>query len=325
MPRIFMAVRREPRYPISEILAQTPKIPENCQWGIFLRNHDELTLEMVTDEERDYMYSEYAKDPRMQANIGIRRRLAPAAGERPQPDRAVHRAAAVAARLAGALLRRRDRHGRQHLARRPRRRPHPDAVDPDRNAGFSDCDPGRLYLPVIMDPIYGYQAINVEAQQKNAGSLLHWTRRMIEIRKRHPVFGLGGYAELNSSNPSVLAFVRETGRRPRALREQPVPLPAAGGARPAPVRGVTPVEMHGRSSIPADWRASVSFDASWAWVLLVHPRHRPSPRRSKDVLDELLAAWIGHQRWFAGKGRPIDDSVDRLRRRTRAGDPACAT
>ena len=117
MPRIFMAVRREQRYPISEILAQTPPIPSTCQWGIFLRNHDELTLEMVTDDERDYMYAEYAKDPRMKANIGIRRRLAPAARQRPQPAGAVHRAAAVAARLAGAVLRRRDRHGRQHLAR----------------------------------------------------------------------------------------------------------------------------------------------------------------------------------------------------------------
>ncbi len=117
MPRLFMAVRRESRYPISEILAQTPAIPKNCQWGIFLRNHDELTLEMVTDEERDYMYAEYAKDPRMKANIGIRAPARPAAGEQPGPDRAVHRAAAVAARLAGPVLRRRDRHGRQHLAR----------------------------------------------------------------------------------------------------------------------------------------------------------------------------------------------------------------
>ena len=141
MPRIFMAVRRESRFPISEILAQTPPIPDMAQWGIFLRNHDELTLEMVTDEERDYMYSEYAKDPRMKANVGIRRTAGPAAGERPQPDRVVHRAAAVAARLAGALLRRRDRHGRHHLARRPRRRPHPDAVDARPQCGLLEGQP----------------------------------------------------------------------------------------------------------------------------------------------------------------------------------------
>ena len=129
MPRIFMAVRRESRFPISEILAQTPPIPDMAHWGIFLRNHDELTLEMVTDEERDYMYAEYAKDPRMKANVGHPPAAGAAAGERPQPDRTVHRAAAVAARVAGALLRRRDRHGRHHLAGRPRRRAHTDAVD----------------------------------------------------------------------------------------------------------------------------------------------------------------------------------------------------
>ncbi|MFI6788304.1 maltose alpha-D-glucosyltransferase [Nonomuraea sp. NPDC050383] len=211
MPRIFMAVRRESRYPISEILAQTPKIPENCQWGIFLRNHDELTLEMVTDEERDYMYSEYAKDPRMRANVGIRRRLAPLL----ENDRnQIELFTALLLSLPGSpVLYYGDEIGMGDniwLGDRDGVRT-PMQWDPDRNAGFSDCDPGRLYLPVIMDPIYGYQGLNVEAQQKNGGSLLHWTRRMIEIRKRHPVFGLGEFIELNSSNPSVLAFVRELG------------------------------------------------------------------------------------------------------------------
>ena len=129
MPRIFMAVRRESRFPISEILAQTPAIPDMAQWGIFLRNHDELTLEMVTDEERDYMYAEYAKDPRMKANVGIRRRLAPLLENDRNQIELFTALAAVAARLAGAVLRRRDRYGRHHLARRPRRRAHPDAVD----------------------------------------------------------------------------------------------------------------------------------------------------------------------------------------------------
>ncbi|GAA3140965.1 maltose alpha-D-glucosyltransferase [Planomonospora alba] len=211
MPRIFMAVRRESRYPISEILAQTPKIPENCQWGIFLRNHDELTLEMVTDDERDYMYSEYAKDPRMRANVGIRRRLAPLL----ENDRnQIELFTALLLSLPGSpVLYYGDEIGMGDniwLGDRDGVRT-PMQWSPDRNAGFSDCDPGRLYLPVIMDPIYGYQAINVEAQQKSAGSLLNWTRRMIEIRKRHPVFGLGAFTELNASNPSVLAYVRELG------------------------------------------------------------------------------------------------------------------
>jgi maltose alpha-D-glucosyltransferase/alpha-amylase len=209
MPRIFMAVRREQRYPISEILAQTPTIPSSCQWGIFLRNHDELTLEMVTDDERDYMYTEYAKDPRMKANIGIRRRLAPLLdNDRNQLELFT----ALLLSLPGSPVMyygdeigmgdniwAGDRDGVRT----------PMQWTPDRNGGFSTADPQRLYLQTLTDPIYGYQAINVEAQQRNAGSLLHWTKRVIEIRKRHPVFGLGGYEELSSSNPSVLAFVRE--------------------------------------------------------------------------------------------------------------------
>jgi maltose alpha-D-glucosyltransferase / alpha-amylase len=211
MPRIFMAVRREQRYPISEIMAQTPKIPENAQWGIFLRNHDELTLEMVTDEERDYMYAEYAKDPRMKANIGIRRRLAPLLdNDRNQLELFT----ALLLSLPGSpVLYYGDEIGMGDniwLGDRDAVRT-PMQWTPDRNAGFSTCDPGRLYLPTIMDPIYGYQAINVESQQNNTGSLLHWTRKMIEIRKRHPVFGVGDYTELAASNPSVLAFVREYG------------------------------------------------------------------------------------------------------------------
>jgi len=209
MPRIFMAVRREQRYPISEIMGQTPAIPTSCQWGIFLRNHDELTLEMVTDDERDYMYAEYAKDPRMKANIGIRRRLAPLLdNDRNQLELFT----ALLLSLPGSpVMYYGDEIGMGDniwLGDRDGVRT-PMQWTPDRNAGFSTCDPQRLYLPLNMDPIYGYQALNVEAQQRNSGSLLHWTKRMIEIRKRHPVFGLGGFEELNSSNPSVLAFVRE--------------------------------------------------------------------------------------------------------------------
>jgi maltose alpha-D-glucosyltransferase / alpha-amylase len=211
MPRIFMAVRRESRYPISEILAQTPKLPEKAQWGIFLRNHDELTLESVTEEERDYMHAEYATDPRMRAYLGIRRRLAPLLeNDRDQ----IELFTALLLSLPGSpVLYYGDEIGMGDniwLGDRDGVRT-PMQWTPDRNAGFSDCDPGRLYLPVIMDPIYGYQAINVEAQQKSSSSLLHFTKRMIEIRKRHPVFGLGDFTELNSSNPSVLAFVRELG------------------------------------------------------------------------------------------------------------------
>ncbi|MCU1678871.1 MAG: trehalose synthase [Frankiales bacterium] len=211
MPRIFMAVRRETRYPISEILANTPAIPDNCQWGIFLRNHDELTLEMVTDEERDYMYNEYARDPRMKANIGIRRRLAPLIeNSRDQTELFT----ALLLSLPGSpVLYYGDEIGMGdniYLGDRDGVRT-PMQWTPDRNAGFSQCDPARLYLPLIMDPVYGYQSVNVEAQQRNNASLLHWTRRMIDVRKRHPAFGMGSFTELGGSNPSVLAFVREFG------------------------------------------------------------------------------------------------------------------
>jgi maltose alpha-D-glucosyltransferase / alpha-amylase len=229
MPRIYMAVRREQRYPISEILAQTPKIPSGCQWGIFLRNHDELTLEMVTDEERDYMYKEYAKDPRMKANIGIRRRLAPLLdNDRNQLELFT----ALLLSLPGSpVMYYGDEIGMGDniwLGDRDGVRT-PMQWTPDRNGGFSPADPQRLYLPPVMDPIYGYQSLNVEAQQRHPQSLLHWTRRMIEIRKRHSVFGLGAYEELSSSNPSVLAFVREhTGHGEHGTETDAQPLNARG-------------------------------------------------------------------------------------------------
>jgi maltose alpha-D-glucosyltransferase / alpha-amylase len=209
MPRIFMAVRRESRFPISEIMAQTPDIPSGCQWGIFLRNHDELTLEMVTDDERDYMYGEYAKDPRMRANIGIRRRLAPLLdNDRNQLELFT----ALLLSLPGSpILYYGDEIGMGDniwLGDRDAVRT-PMQWTPDRNAGFSQANPGRLYLPTIMDPIYGFQAINVESQLNSSASLLHWTRRMIEIRKRHPAFALGDFNDLGGSNPSVLSYLRE--------------------------------------------------------------------------------------------------------------------
>jgi maltose alpha-D-glucosyltransferase/alpha-amylase len=250
MPRIFMSVRREQRYPISEILSQTPPIPDGCQWGIFLRNHDELTLEMVTDEERDYMYSEYAGDPRMKANIGIRRRLAPLLeNSRDQMELFT----ALLLSLPGSpVLYYGDEIGMGDniwLGDRDGVRT-PMQWTPDRNAGFSSCDPGRLYLPVIMDPIYGYQGLNVEAQMRTSTSLLHWTRRMIDTRKRHPTFGTGTFAELGASNPSILAFVREFGDdRVLCVNNlsrfpQPVELDLRR------FEGVVPVEMLGGMHFP---------------------------------------------------------------------------
>ncbi len=209
MPRLFMAVRRESRYPISDIISATPPIPDHCQWGIFLRNHDELTLEMVTDEERDYMWAEYAKDPRMRANIGIRRRLAPLLDN---DRRQIELFTALLFSLPGSpVLYYGDEIGMGDniwLGDRDGVRT-PMQWDPDRNAGFSSAEPGRMVFPPVQDAVYGYQVTNVEAQLKNTASLLHWTRRMIEVRKQNPAFGLGTFADLGGSNPSVFAFVRE--------------------------------------------------------------------------------------------------------------------
>ena len=250
MPRLYMALRRESRYPVSEILGSTPAIPSGAQWGIFLRNHDELTLEMVTDEERDYMYAEYAKDPRMKANVGIRRRLAPLLeNSRDQTELLT----GLLLSLPGSpVLYYGDEIGMGdniYLGDRDGVRT-PMQWTPDRNAGFSTCDPARLYLPVIMDPVYGYQSLNVESQERHAGSLLQWTRRMVSARKRHPAFGLGTYSELGASNPCVLAFVREFG--------DDVVLCVTNFSRfPQPVEldlrrfeGWTPVELVGRVHFP---------------------------------------------------------------------------
>ncbi len=293
MPRIFMAVRREQRYPISEILAQTPAIPENCQWGIFLRNHDELTLEMVADDERDYMYVEYAKDPRMKANIGIRRRLAPLLdNDRNQLELFT----ALLLSLPGSpVIYYGDEIGMGDniwLGDRDGVRT-PMQWTPDRNAGFSSCDPARLYLPVIMDPIYGYQAINIEAQQRNAGSLLNWIKRMIEIRKRHAVFGLGTYEELSSSNPSVLAFVREydpsgDGRAGHGLEGADRILCVNNLSRfPQPVeldlrrfKGVTPIECMGGVRFPPIGELSYLLTLpghGFYWFQLPPPREEDLP------------------------------------------------
>ncbi|NOK02321.1 MULTISPECIES: maltose alpha-D-glucosyltransferase [Myxococcus] len=209
MPRLFMAVRREDRTPIVEIMQQTPDIPDNCQWAIFLRNHDELTLEMVTDEDRDYMYREYATDPRMRINLGIRRRLAPLMDNGRRRIELMH---SLLFTLPGTpVLYYGDEIGMGdniYLGDRNGVRT-PMQWTGDRNAGFSRADYARLYAPVIADPVYGYQSINVEAQERVKSSLLHWVKRMIRIRQRYPVFSLGNLRFLQTDNRKVLAFIRE--------------------------------------------------------------------------------------------------------------------
>ena len=251
MPRMFMAVRREDAAPIYEILERTPAIPQNAQWGLFLRNHDELTLEMVTDDERDYMYDEYAKDPRMRLNLGIRRRLAPLLDNGRNEIELMH---AILFSLPGSpVLYYGDEIGmgdNVYLGDRDGVRT-PMQWTGDRNAGFSHADWAQLYLQPLMDPVYGYQAVNVEAQLRTPTSRLRWVARFIALRKEHPVFGLGSYEPLRSDNSRIFAHIRRW--------EDDVILCVHNVARSAQAvqldlsayAGMVPEEMFGRTSFPA--------------------------------------------------------------------------
>ncbi|MEO6054031.1 MAG: maltose alpha-D-glucosyltransferase, partial [Chthoniobacterales bacterium] len=210
MPRLFMAVQMEDRFPIIDILEQTPPIAENCQWAIFLRNHDELTLEMVTDEERDYMYQIYAQDPRARINLGIRRRLAPLLGNNRKKIELIN---ALLLSLPGTpIIYYGDEIGMGdnfYLGDRNGVRT-PMQWSADRNAGFSQCNPQQLFLPVIIDPEFHYEAINADTQQKNLSSLYWWMRRMLTIQQGHPVFSEGTIEFLSSDNAKILTFLRQS-------------------------------------------------------------------------------------------------------------------
>ena len=250
MPRMFMALRREQRHPITEILARTPPIPQGSQWGIFLRNHDELTLEMVTDEERDYMWAEYARDARMKLNLGIRRRLAPLLDN---DRRRMELFCGLLLSLPGTpIMYYGDEIGMGdniYLGDRDGVRT-PMQWSGDRNGGFSRADFARLYLPPAMDPVYGYEIVNVEAQQRQESSLLHWVRGLIKIRQQWPVFGEGGFEALDPANPAVFAFLRTLG--------DVVVLCVSNLSRfPQPVEldlvrydGYTPIELAGQVRFP---------------------------------------------------------------------------
>ncbi len=251
MPRLFMALRLEDRMPIVEILKRTPELPETCQWAMFLRNHDELTLEMVTDEERDYMYRAYASDQRARINLGIRRRLAPLLGN----DRArIEVMNALLFSMPGTpVIYYGDEIGmgdNVYLGDRNGVRT-PMQWSPDRNAGFSSANPQKLYLPVNIDPAYHYEAINVESQEDNPNSLLNWTKRLIALRKQFKAFGRGTLEFLMPNNQRVLAYLRRY--------ENETILVVANLSRFAQAvqldlhkyTGYTPVELFGRTDFPA--------------------------------------------------------------------------
>ncbi|HEX7664570.1 MAG TPA: maltose alpha-D-glucosyltransferase, partial [Polyangiaceae bacterium] len=251
MPRMFMAIHMEDRLPITDILAQTPEIPEGSQWAIFLRNHDELTLEMVTDEERDYMYRAYAQEPTMKINLGIRRRLAPLVGN---SRRKMELLNALLFSLPGTpVLYYGDEIGmgdNVFLGDRNGVRT-PMQWSSDRNAGFSRANPQRLILPIIIDPEYHYESINVENQQQASSSMLWWTKRLIALRKRFRAFGRGSITFLHPSNSRVLVYTRRF--------ENEIVLCVANLSRfvqyaeldLAEFKGMIPVEMFGKTKFPA--------------------------------------------------------------------------
>jgi maltose alpha-D-glucosyltransferase / alpha-amylase len=258
MPRLFMGVSQEDRFPVIDILEQTPEIPDGTQWALFLRNHDELTLEMVTDEERDFMYRAYAHDPRMRINLGIRRRLAPLLGN---DRRLIELMNSLLFSMPGTpVIYYGDEIGMGdniYLGDRNGVRT-PMQWSADRNAGFSDANPQRLYLPAVIDPEYHYETVNVESQQENAGSLLWWHKRLIALRQRHAeLFGRGSIEFVHPDNPKVLAYVRrhtpeDGGAEQRVLvvanlsrNAQPATLPLQD------FQGLSPVEMFGRTAFPA--------------------------------------------------------------------------
>ncbi|MEN9797196.1 MAG: hypothetical protein RL653_892 [Pseudomonadota bacterium] len=250
MPRLFMAIRREDRRPIVDILQQTPDLPAGCQWALFLRNHDELTLEMVTDEERDYMYREYARDRRMRLNLGIRRRLAPLVENGRRRIELLH---SLLFSLPGTpVLYYGDELGmgdNVYLGDRNGVRT-PMQWSLDRNAGFSRADAAALYFPVIADPVFGADAINVEAQLRTRSSLLQWVKRLVRVRQRFPAFALGSLHFHPADNPKVLCFERRRGRERLLVvcnlsrHAQPAALPLGELA------GLTPVELIGNTPFP---------------------------------------------------------------------------
>jgi maltose alpha-D-glucosyltransferase/alpha-amylase len=335
MPRMFMGLRQEERHPIVEIMNQTPEIPENCQWAIFLRNHDELTLEMVTDEERDYMYAQYAADPQMRLNLGIRRRLAPLMEN---SRRRIELMNSMLFTMPGTpVIYYGDEIGmgdNVYLGDRNGVRT-PMQWSSDRNAGFSRCDPARLYFPVIMDPVYGYEGINVEAQERSPFSLLHWMKRMIALRKQHPVFGRGSIEFIRTDNRKVLTYVRRyqkdlvlcVANLSRTVQPVQVPL--------TQFMGLTPVEMLGQTEFPRITDQNYFLTLApygFYWfqlqevVMDITARMAPVQEEPSmvpalfagvvwdSILDgsmrsiierQALLSFLGRQRWFGGKARPL--------------------
>jgi maltose alpha-D-glucosyltransferase/alpha-amylase len=323
MPRIFMAARQEDRFPIVDILNETPPIPPNCQWGMFLRNHDELTLEMVTDEERDYMYRVYAEDPQARINVGIRRRLAPLLGN---DRRLIEMMNGLLFSLPGTpVVYYGDEIGMGdniYLGDRNGVRT-PMQWDSDRNAGFSSANPQRLYLPVIIDPEYHAQAVNVAAQDENPSSLLWWMRRLIALRNRYHAFARGSLKILLPDNRKVLAFIRELGDETILVVVNLSRFTQAVELDLSEYRGTIPVELFGSTEFPevGDLPYFVTLGGHGFYWFALERRQETSDRRrsltvrgnpadalkggAKAPLNRVLPSYLAERRWFRDKSRRI--------------------
>ncbi|HEX4454125.1 MAG TPA: maltose alpha-D-glucosyltransferase [Kofleriaceae bacterium] len=322
MPRMFMAIELEDSFPIVNILARTPKIPDSCQWATFLRNHDELTLEMVTDEDRDTMYSAYAAERTARINLGIRRRLAPLLRVR----RKIELMHALLLSLPGTpVLYYGDEIGMGdniYLGDRDGVRT-PMQWSSDRNGGFSRANPQKLYLPTIIDPEYHYEAINVEAQQANPQSLLWWTKRLLAKRKEHRLFGRGSIEFATGDNPRVLAFVREFEGESVLVVANLSRFVQVARLNLEKLKGMTPVELFGRERFPdvTDAPYFVSLGAhDFYWLALEKPHAAETPAGKPTLAahgtwNELLAPahhaqlarvlinYARERRWFRSKAR----------------------
>jgi maltose alpha-D-glucosyltransferase/alpha-amylase len=327
MPRLFMALRMEDRYPVVDILEQTPPLPEGAQWAIFLRNHDELTLEMVTDEERDYMYRVYAHDRQMRINVGIRRRLAPLLSNN---RRKIELMNGLLMSLPGTpVLYYGDEIGmgdNVYLGDRDSVRT-PMQWSGDRNAGFSRANPHSLYLPVIIDPEYHYEALNVESQQANPSSLLSWTKRLLALRRRHPAMAGPDIEFLHPSNPKALAYLRQSANETILVVAnlsrfvQPVELDLRR------FEGATPVELFGFTRFPQIGELPYFLTLaphSFYWFRLERAESSLADPEAAPTIDlntspaewlrgdtflrfvrDALPALLPARRWFSGKARRI--------------------
>lgn len=329
MPRMFMMLQMEDRYPITDIFEQTPAIPDNCQWGIFLRNHDELTLEMVTDEERDYMYKVYVKDPKARINLGIRHRLAPLMeGSRKK----IELLNSLLFTFPGTpILYYGDEIGMGdnfYLGDRDGVRT-PMQWNPDRNGGFSEANPQKLYLPLILDPLYHYESVNVELQTRNTSSLLWWMKRAISTRKKYKAFGRGDMKFLNSENSKVLAFTRTLGEQTMLVVANLSRFTQPAELDMGHFLGYQPKEIYSKNKFPAIKENTPYFFTLEAYAChsFILEKTHPDIDSAKelpileieewkalldpDVLEMLvvdfLPEYLMKVRWFGGKGKGIEN------------------